>query len=240
MIVENSVYSFKKRGLILFIGIVFITGNSISQLSTWTGASFGKSLGKIFSLEVGYEYRLKNTREFDKSNVEGKFAQNWTRGIETFVKYRNSIENNKYSGLNSKIYAYNNRLSVGLDVSFLRLADVSKRTKLSWTITQQLDNYQFKRNSSVLRNKITFKQDIKNFFLSPFASAEHFYRWNRDVVYTNDEVIISSGTTAVRYFVGTEVEINKNQRFVIGFGFKDVFMTQNSNYILRLNYKFSF
>jgi hypothetical protein len=240
LIVENSVYSFKKRGLILFIGIVFITGNSISQLSTWTGASFGKSLGKIFSLEVGYEYRLKNTREFDKSNVEGKFAQNWTRGIETFVKYRNSIENNKYSGLNSKIYAYNNRLSVGLDVSFLRLADVSKRTKLSWTITQQLDNYQFKRNSSVLRNKITFKQDIKNFFLSPFASAEHFYRWNRDVVYTNDEVIISSGTTAVRYFVGTEVEINKNQRFVIGFGFKDVFMTQNSNYILRLNYKFSF
>ena len=149
-------YSFKKQSIVLFIGIVFITGNSFAQLSTWTGAGFNKSLGKIFSLEMGYEYRLKNTREFDKSNVEGKFAQNWTRGIETFVKYRNSIENNKYSGLNSKIYTFNNRLSVGLDVSFLRLADVSKRTKLSWTITQQMDNYQFKRNSSVLRNKITF------------------------------------------------------------------------------------
>jgi hypothetical protein len=234
------VYSFNKRSLILFIGIVFITGNMFAQLSVWTGASFNKSLGKIFSLEAGYEYRLKNTREFDKSNVEGKFSQNWTRGIETFVKYRNSIENNRYSGLNSKIYTYNNRLSVGLDVSFLRLADVSKRTKLSWTIAQQMDNYQFKRNSSVLRNKITFKQDIKNFILSPFASAEHFYRWNRDVVYTDDEVIISGGTTTLRYFVGTEVEINKNQRFVLGFGFRDVFMKQNSNYILRLNYKFNF
>jgi hypothetical protein len=234
------VYSFNKRSLILFIGIVFITGNMFAQLSIWTGASFNKSLGKIFSLEAGYEYRLKNTREFDKSNVEGKFAQNWTRGIETFVKYRNSIENNRYSGLNSRIYAYNNRLSVGLDVSFLRLADVSKRTKLSWTITQQMDNYQFKRNSSVLRNKITFKQDIKNFILSPFGSVEHFYRRNRDVVYTDDEVIISGGTTALRYFVGTEVEINKNQRFVLGFGFRDVFMKQNSNYILRLNYKFNF
>jgi len=233
-------YSFKKHSIVLFIGIVFITGNSFAQLSTWTGAGFNKSLGKIFSLEVGYEYRLKNTREFDKSNVEGKFAQNWTRGIETFLKYRNSIENNKYSGLNSKIYAYNNRLSVGLDVSFLRLADISKRTKLSWTITQQMDNYQFKRNSSVLRNKITFKQDIKNFFLSPFASAEHFYRWNRDVVYADDEVLISGGTTALRYFVGTEIELNKKQRFVIGFGFKDVYMNQNSNYILRLNYKLSF
>jgi hypothetical protein len=234
------VYSFNKRSLILFVGIVFITGNMFAQLSIWTGASFNKSLGKIFSLEAGYEYRLKNTREFDKSNVEGKFAQNWTRGIETFVKYRNSIENNRNSGLNSKIYTYNNRLSVGLDVSFLRLADVSKRTKLSWTITQQMDNYQFKRNSSVLRNKITFRQDIKNFILSPFGSVEHFYRWNRDVVYTDDEVIISGGTTAVRYFVGTEVELTKKQRLVIGFGFRDVFMKQNSNYILRLNYKFNF
>jgi hypothetical protein len=234
------VYSFNKRSLILFVGIVFITGNMFAQLSIWTGASFNKSLGKIFSLEAGYEYRLKNTREFDKSNVEGKFAQNWTRGIETFVKYRNSIENNRYSGLNSKIYTFNNRLSVGLDVSFLRLTDVSKRTKLSWTIAQQMDNYQFKRNSSVLRNKITFRQDIKNFILSPFGSVEHFYRWNRDVVYTDDEVIISGGTTAVRYFVGTEVELTKKQRLVIGFGFRDVFMKQNSNYILRLNYKFNF
>lgn len=233
-------YSSNKRNLILFVGILAYTANLSAQLSIWTGANANKSFGKIFSLEAGYEYRLKNTREFDKSNVEGKFAQNWTKGIETFVKYRNSIENNKYSGLNSKVYAYNNRLSVGLDVSFLRLADVSKRTKLSWTITQQMDSYQFKRYSSILRNKITFKQDIKNFFLSPFASAEHFYRWNRDVVYADDEVIISGGTTALRYFVGTEVEINKNQRFVIGFGFKDVFMNQNSNYILRLSYKFSF
>jgi hypothetical protein len=111
---------------------------------------------------------------------------------------------------------------------------------LSWTITQQLDNFQFKRNGSVLRNKIMFKHDIKDFFLSPFVSAEHFYRWNRDVVYSDDGVIISGGTAALRYFVGTEVEINKNQRFLIGLGFKDVFMTQNSNYILRLNYKFSF
>ncbi len=54
------------------------------------------------------------------------------------------------------------------------------------------------------------------------------------------EVMISGVTTTLRYFVGTEVEINKNQRFVLSFGFKNVFMTQNSNYILRLNYKFSF
>jgi hypothetical protein len=236
----NSAYSINKLTLILFIGFVLVTDYVDSQLSTWMGVGINKSLGKVLSVDLNYEYRLKNFNEFDKSNIEFKFAQNWTKGIETFVKYRNSFENNKYSGLNSKVYAYNNRFSVGLDVSFLRLADVSKRTKLSWTITQQLDNFQFKRNSSVLRNKIIFKHDIKDFFLSPFVSAEHFYRWNRDVVYSDDGVIISGGTAALRYFVGTEVEINKNQRFLIGLGFKDVFMTQNSNYILRLNYKFSF
>lgn len=236
----NSAYSINKLTLILFIGFVLVTDYVDSQLSTWMGVGINKSLGKVLSVDLNYEYRLKNFNEFDKSNIECKFAQNWTKGIETFVKYRNSFENNKYSGLNSKVYAYNNRFSVGLDVSFLRLADVSKRTKLSWTITQQLDNFQFKRNSSVLRNKIIFKHDIKDFFLSPFVSAEHFYRWNRDVVYSDDGVIISGGTAALRYFVGTEVEINKNQRFLIGLGFKDVFMTQNSNYILRLNYKFSF
>ena len=76
----------------------------------------------------------------------------------------------------------------------------------------------------MLRNKINFKHDIKNFFLSPFASAEHFYRWNRDVVYADDDVLISGGATEVRYFLGTEIELNKKQRFVIGFGFKDVHM----------------
>lgn len=237
---ENSVYFINKYNSILFICIFFYTGNLSAQFSTWMGVGLNKSLGKVFSIDINYEYRLKNTNEFDKSNVECKFAQNWTKGVETFVKYRNSIENNKYSGLNSKIYAYNNRLSVGLDVSFLSLADVSKRTKISWTIIQQMDNFQFKRNSSVLRNKITLKYDIKNFILSPFASAEHFYRWNRDVIYADDEVLISAGTSAVRYFMGAEVEINKKQRLVLGLGLRDFYTSQKSNYILRLNYKFSF
>jgi hypothetical protein len=202
------------------------------------GVSVNKSLGKHLDLEGSYEYRFKNTNEFDKSNIDFKFIQNWTKGLETFVRYRNSMENNKFSGLNSRIYAYNNRVSVGLDISFLRLFDVSKRTKLNWTIAQQLDNNQFKRNSSMLRNRLTFKHDIKDFFLSPFVSIEHFYRWNRDIIYREDEIIIEGGTSALRYFLGTEFEITKNQKVVFAFGLREPILNQ-SNYIIRLNYKAS-
>lgn len=227
-----------KRSIPFIVGVLITTSHLNAQFSSWLGVSVNKSLGKHLDLEGSYEYRFKNTNEFDKSNIDFKFIQNWTKGLETFVRYRNSMENNKFSGLNSRIYAYNNRVSVGLDISFLRLFDVSKRTKLNWTIAQQLDNNQFKRNSSMLRNRLTFKHEIKDFFLSPFVSIEHFYRWNRDIIYREDEIIIAGGTSALRYFLGTEFEITKNQKVVFAFGLREPILNQ-SNYIIRLNYKAS-
>lgn len=212
--------------------------NIKAQVSTWFGFNLNKSLGKHTEIGVGYEYRTKNSQPFDKSNLEFFFSEKWTKGIETFIKYRNSIENNKYSYLNDRVLAYNNRISIGLDVSFLRLFDISKRTKLDWTIAHQYDNFQFKRNSTILRNKLSIKHDIKDFFISPFLSLEHFYKWNRDIIYSEDDIIIAGGTSALRYFLGTEFEITKNQKVVFAFGLKDPVLNQ-SNYIIRLNYKAS-
>ena len=228
-----------KRSIPFIVGILITTSHLNAQFSSWLGVSVNKSLGKHLDLESSYEYRFKNTNEFDKSNIDFKFTQNWTKGLETFVRYRNSMENNKFSGLNSRIYAYNNRVSVGLDVSFLRLFDVSKRTKLNWTIAQQLDNNQFRRNSSMLRNRLTFKHDIKDFFLSPFVSIEHFYRWNRDIIYREDEIIIAGATSAFRYFLGSDIEINKTQKLVVSFGLRESLL-KNSSFILRINYKMNF
>ncbi len=228
-----------KRSLLFAFGLLVFTNHVNAQFSTWLGVSANKSLGKHLDLEGAYEYRFKNTNEFDKSNIEFKFTQNWTKGIETFVRYRNSVENNRYSGLNLRTYAYNNRLSFGLDISFLRLADISKRTKLNWTITQQFDNNQFRRNSSLLRNRLSLKHDIKDFFLSPFVSFEHFYRWNRDIIYMEDEILVVGGTSALRYFLGSDIEINKSQKLVISLGMRESFL-KNSSFILRVNYKMSF
>jgi hypothetical protein len=89
----------------------------------------------------------------------------------------------------------------------------------------------------MLRNKILFKHDVKDFPLSPFVSVEHFYRWNRDIVYADDEIIISGGTNAMRYFIGTDVEISKKQRLMISLGLRDRILSTNYNLILRVNYK---
>jgi hypothetical protein len=228
-----------KRYIPFIVGVLITTSHLNAQFSSWLGVSVNKSLGKHLDLEGSYEYRFKNINVFDKSNIDFKFTQNWTKGLETFVRYRNSMENNKFSGLNSRIYAYNNRISFGLDVSFLRLFDVSKRTKLNWTIVQQLDNKQFRRNSSMLRNRLTFKHDIKDFFLSPFVSIEHFYRWNRDIIYREDEIVIAGGTSAFRYFLGSDIEINKSQKLVVSLGLRESLL-KNSSFILRINYKMSF
>ncbi|MFM7661597.1 MAG: DUF2490 domain-containing protein, partial [Bacteroidota bacterium] len=229
------IYMFTIKRFIPVFVVLIITGQLYAQFSSWVGIGINKSLGKHFGLEGSYEYRFKNTNQFDKSNFEIKINQNWVKGLETFVRYRNSMENNKYSGLNSRIYAYNNRFSFGLDVSFLRLIDFSKRTKLNWTITQQLDNYQFRRNSSILRNRLMVKHDIKDFFLSPFFSLEHFYKWNRDIIYSDDEIIILGGTNAIRYFIGTDVEINKTQKISASFGFRELFLKNKSTSIFRIN-----
>ena len=226
------------RRFFFCIGITLISNSFYSQVSTWMGIGVSHSFHKLFNADLGYEYRLKNTSEFDKSNVELKFSQNWYKGIETFVKYRNSIVGNRNSALNLKPFTYDNRVSFGLDISFLKFLDI-KRTKLNWVITQQFDSYQFKRNSSMLRNKILFKHDVKDFPLSPFISVEHFYRWNRDIVYADDEIIISGGTNAWRYFIGTDIEISKKQRLMLSLGFRDRILSTNDAFILRINYKIS-
>jgi len=234
------IFMFTINRFVPFFVVVLLTSSYVNaQFSCWLGAGVNKSLRKHLALEGAYEYRLKNTNEFDKSNIDFKFTQNWIKGLETFVRYRNSIENNKFSGLNAQIYAYSNRVSLGLDVSILRILDISKRVKFNWTISQQFDNNQFTRNSSILRNKVTFKHDIKDFFLSPFISMEHFYGWNRDIIYTEDDVIISSGTNAIRYFLGTDIEINKIQKISASFGFRESFLKNKSTYIFRINYKIS-
>ena len=222
----------------LWFSILFCC-NIKAQISTWIGINLNKSIGKRTEIGVGYEYRTKNSQPFDKSNLEFFLAEKWTKGIETFIKYRNSIENNKYSYLNDRVLAYNNRISIGLDVSFLRLFDISKRTKLNWTIVNQYDNFQFKRNSTILRNKLSIKHDIKDFFISPFLSFEHFYKWNRDIIYSADEIIIAGGTSALRYFLGTEFEITKNQRIVLSIGLRESILN-NRNYLFRLSYKAKF
>jgi len=56
------------------IGITLISNSFYSQVSTWMGIGVSHSFHKLFNADLGCEYRLKNTSEFDKSNVELKLS----------------------------------------------------------------------------------------------------------------------------------------------------------------------
>jgi hypothetical protein len=75
--------------------------------------------------------------------------------------------------------------------------------------------------SSIWRNKLSLNYDIKNFPFSPLISAEHFYRWNANVVYTPTEVLVTGATVQWRYFVGLEIELPKNQSLKIQVGLRE-------------------
>jgi hypothetical protein len=54
-----------------------------------------------------------------------------------------------------------------------------------------------------------------------------------------DEILVLGGTSALRYFLGSDIEINKSQKLVISLGMRESFL-KNSSFILRVNYKMSF
>jgi hypothetical protein len=75
--------------------------------------------------------------------------------------------------------------------------------------------------SSIWRNKLSFSYDIKKSPFTPTLSAEHFYRWNANVVYTPTEVLVSGATVQWRYFVGTQIDLPKKQSLKLQVGLRE-------------------
>jgi hypothetical protein len=70
------------------------------------------------------------------------------------------------------------------------------------------------------------------------VSAEHFYRWNANVVYTPTEVLVSGATVQWRYFAGMEIELPKKQSVKIQVGLRQ--RSSGNQPLLRLSYNKSF
>jgi hypothetical protein len=92
--------------------------------------------------------------------------------------------------------------------------------------------------SSIWRNKISLSYDVKDFPLTPIISAEHFYRWNANVVYTPTEVIVSGATVQWRYFTGVEIELPKKQSIKVQIGLRQ--RASGNQTLLRFSYNKSF
>jgi hypothetical protein len=114
------------------------------------------------------------------------------------------------------------RFQIGTEISILDAFDFGpKRLDLTWSSTQQWSIQTGKQMSSIWRNKLSLSYDIKNFPLTPTLSAEHFYRWNANVVYTPTEVLVSGATVQWRYFIGAQIELPKKQSLKLQLGFRE-------------------
>lgn len=224
----------------LFIGSLLLF-QAHAQLNVWSGFEVSKKWSKHFQSSLGAEYRSEIGVGFSKAYLNTQQIFPITKGIEPFLSYRFSIVPTSNSSLSPFNEASLHRFGMGLKINFIDLFDLGKgRMNLNWTIQQQYEWSAVKRNVSMLRNRIQWKYDVKNSIFTPVISAEHFYRWNKDVIYTASDVLTIPGTVQFRYFIGTELELKHKQSLQFMYGLRQKYDSGNINGVIRLSYSKSF
>jgi hypothetical protein len=202
----------------LLLPILFYCQLASAQTGLWLDAGMTKKWNKSFktSFELGYRQNLGVG--FDRLYIDVGPTFQVLDGIKIAGAYR-LVSNEKGDQFTLQGDRLSQRFQIGTDISILDAFDFGpKRLDLSWSSTQQWSIQTGKQMSSIWRNKLSLSYDIKNFPLSPQISAEHFYRWNANIVYTPTEVLVSGATVQWRYFVGADIELPKKQslKFQVG------------------------
>jgi hypothetical protein len=205
----------------LLLPIFFYCQIASAQTGIWFDASITKKWNKSFktSFEIGERQNLGVG--FDRLYIEVGTAYQVLDGIKIAGTYR-LVSNEKGDQFVLQADRLSQRFQIGTDISILDAFDFGpKRLDLSWSSTQQWSIQTGKQMSSIWRNKLSLSYDIKNFPLTPTLSAEHFYRWNANVVYTPTEVLVSGATVQWRYFIGTQIELPKKQSLKLQVGLRE-------------------
>lgn len=205
----------------LLLPILFYSQIASAQTGLWLDAGITKKWNKAFktTFEIGERQNLGVG--FDRLYVEVGPTYQVLDGIKITGAYR-LVSNEKGDQFVLQADRLSQRFQIGTDISILDAFDFGpKRLDLSWNSTQQWSIQTGKQMSSIWRNKLSLSYDIKNFPLSPQISAEHFYRWNANVVYTPTEVLVTGATVQWRYFIGTQIELPKKQSLKLQIGLRE-------------------
>lgn len=221
----------------LFSLTVLIGFQTFSQYQSWIGMDLSYKALKKVGLDIGVQHRLNGMNNWNKSLFSSAVSINVANGFKPFVSFRLGIYPNKYSALNLKENSQSTRFSLGIESNIMEWIDEKSRLKIGITVQQQWNSYTFNRSSSNTKTELGIKYDIQDFPLSPYFSFNHYYNWKRDIIYTEDEVIISSGTQAFRYFLGFDIELPKEQIIQICIGKRDNYLSGSQYWIGSLKYK---
>jgi hypothetical protein len=222
----------------ILLPILLWSSFAFSQTGLWMDASISKKWNKSQSSEIGIGNRQNLGLGFDRFFLDASHQVQVLDGLQIEAAYR-LVLNEKGDQLVLAGDRFSHRYQLGFKLSILDAFDIGpKRLNVSWTSTQQWGLRVGQRTNSTWRNKINIGYDVKNFPLSPFMSAEHFYQWNANVVYTPTEVLVSAATVQWRYFIGTEVELPKKQSIKIQVGLRQRAIGNQT--LLRLSYSKNF
>ena len=201
--------------------LLLLTKFSMAQTGLWLDAGISKKWSKSFrsSVEIGYRQNLG--LGFDRLYFDMSHSYAIFDGVKLEGAYR-LVLNEKGDQIQLSASQFSQRFQLGFDISILDALDLGpKRLALSWSSTQQWSIQTGKQMSSIWRNKLSLSYDIKKSPFTPTLSAEHFYRWNANVVYTPTEVLVSGATVQWRYFVGTQIDLTKKQSLRLQVGLRE-------------------
>lgn len=222
----------------ILLPILLWSSISFGQNGLWMDASLSKKWNKTQSSGIGFGNRQNLGLGFDRLFIDADHQVRVIDGLQITAAYRIAL-NEKGDQLVIAGDRFSQRFQLGFKLSILDAFDFGpKRLSLSWASAQQWGMQVGQTTSSIWRNKISLSYDVKDFPLTPIISAEHFYRWNANVVYTPTEVIVSGATVQWRYFTGVEIELPKKQSIKVQVGLRQ--RASGNQTLLRFSYNKSF
>ncbi|MEY4804959.1 MAG: hypothetical protein RL331_1480 [Bacteroidota bacterium] len=221
----------------ILLPILLFSNVLSAQTGLWLDAGITKKWNKSFktSFEIGERQNIG--LGFDRLYIEVGPTYQVLDGVKITGAYR-LVSNEKGDQFVLQADRLSQRFQIGTDISILDAFDLGpKRLDISWSSTQQWSMQVGKQSSSIWRNKLSMSYDIKNFPLSPCFSAEHFYRWNANIVYTPTDVLISGATVQWRYFLGADLELPKKHSLKLQIGLRST--AAGAQPLVRASYQYS-
>jgi hypothetical protein len=222
----------------ILLPILLWSSISFGQTGLWMDASLSRKWNKTQSSGIGIGNRQNLGLGFDRLFLDAGHQVRVIDGLQITAAYRLAL-NEKGDQLVIAGNRFSQRFQLGIKLSVLDAFDFGpKRLSLNWSSIQQWGMQVGQTTSSIWRNKFSLGYDVKDFPLTPILSAEHFYQWNANVVYTPTEVIVSGATVQWRYFTGVEIELPKKQSIKVQVGLRQ--RASGDQTLLRFSYNKSF
>lgn len=232
------------RILLLSFIIGLTTLHSEAQMGDFMGriGIQGKcKLTKKLSVDVGVQSRMNfSTKTYSSTNFSLEGAYRLSKSIKVGLAYRNLIQPNEYPLLDNKAMAYRNRFQADLRFLPSRWLKLDKYISLEFRTLFQYEHFKFQRNQVYWRNRFLLKPVIKNEQIQPYASAELLYRFNQEAYFVGDELVTQGLMNELRYTVGIEYNVNKNNAIDVGFMFRDFRTSKPTNVVLLVTYVHDF